>query len=249
MSEKLKLGVAVALVVAVAAVFVVRTRSALEDAGDEISGTDNWQITVEDHTPSPVKWDASRLSGFDAEPTGPHLRIATFRVTGPVTRLREISADSGQHFLNVRQRMTELHANAYVHEGVDDQVPGLVADQAELIEGIYLIHAGEVGEPYRSQLGKMACQITSVTPGSPAEVGGMKVGDVMVDLDDAGIAEASGKADNPCRPINDAMKSLPPNQPGQLLVLRDGVPVTLTVSRPGTKFGFDYLPVPILSAW
>lgn len=236
---------AVALVVCVAFILVWRTRGAIREAeggGDE-HDDGSASITVELLQPSPVEYRAPDVFGFSSVPPVPHLRIATIRVVGPTRELQHKLANPKDHYESVHHKMVELNANAYVHERVDDQAPGLGFDEAELIEAVYLVHAGRVQEPLRRELQNRACLLTEVTPGSAAEEAGLQVGDLVIDVDGTRFVEEGLRENDACRPIQRALRE--PNKV-RLGILRSGELLQVEMARRGAKFGIFYRDVPIL---
>lgn len=247
MSERGKLMAVVALVAAVALVAVVRIRSALQEAsaGAPPSGAAGEWVRREVVRSFPgVR--VPEAFGYDAEPTTPHVRLGTLYIRSNLEQHRRMMTMRREQYQPAYTAIMEMGGNAWVKERINEGVPGMDPQSGELVEAVYLLHAGEVPAELRPAFDGWACQVTAVPKDTPAEASGMVEGDLLVELNGGGhLAQAKGQEDR-CAAVVGAITALKPNEPGTLKVLRGGKEVELTIVRPGDKFGYKYMKVPVI---
>jgi hypothetical protein len=240
---------AVALVVVVALVAVTRIRSARREADPEAPPGD----AVEDWVRRDVERSfpgvrTSKVYGYDAEPTTPHVRLGTLHIRGSLEHERRMMTRRSEQYQAAYKAILEMGGNAFVKERIDEVVPGLDPLSGELVETVYLLHAGEVPAELRPAFDGWACQVAEVPKGTPAEASGMVEGDLLMELNGGGqLAQAKGEDDR-CAAVAGPIMALKANEPGRLKVLRGGREVELTIVRAGDKFGYKYMKVPVIES-
>lgn len=249
MSERGKLVAAAGLVAIVALVAVIRIRSALREADVDAPPGDSVEAWVRrDVERSFPGVRTSKVYGYLAEPATPHVRLGTLHVRGSLEQERRMMTKRSGQYQPAYKAILEMGGNAFVKERIDENVPGLDPQSGELVETVYLLHAGEVPAQLRPAFDGGACQVVDVPKGSPAEASGMAAGDVLMELNGGGhLAQAKGQDDR-CAAVAGAIMALKPNEPGRLKVLRGGSEVELTIVRSGDKFGHAYIQVPVLES-
>jgi hypothetical protein len=181
-----------------------------------------------------------RLTSYEREPETPHLRLATLRFPQLIEQVQK-AKDNRQTFPPLYKRAIAMGGNAFVNEQIDENAPGLPANFAELVQTVYLLHAGPVpASLLDGGVEPVTCQVTGTMPGKPAEATGMKGGDDFVKI---GEHEVFGKQ---CHEVLGLLRA-PPGTKLQLVMLRNGALVDLELVKEGDINGFHYMSVPVLS--
>src|SRR5206468_6801999 len=110
-----------------------------------------------------------------------------------------------------------MGANLTVNESIDDQVPGAPEGYAELVQGVFLQHAGKIPDEHRAQIGRYVCQATDILPDTPAEAAGMHDGDDFFTID----GEPVVGSEDPCPGVLEKLRGAP-GTTKRIRVLRDG---------------------------
>jgi C-terminal processing protease CtpA/Prc len=233
----------------VALVAVTRIRGALREAdaaappGDAV---EDWVRREVERSFPGVR--VPKAFGYDAEPTTPHVRLGTLHIRSSLQHHRKMLTMRNEQYQPAYTAIIEMGGNAWVKERIDEVVPGLDPRSGELVETVYLLHAGEVPAELRPAFDGWACQVTEVPKGSPAEASGMVAGDLLMELNGGGqLAQAKGEDDR-CAAVVGSLLALKPNEPGSLKVLRGGREVEFTIVRAGDRFGYKYMKVPVLES-
>jgi S1-C subfamily serine protease len=90
----------------------------------------------------------------------------------------------------------------------------------------------------------VVCLISEVSPGSDAQRLGLKAGDVIAEIDHNSLA--TGGRGYACAGLSQ-LDFVSPGQTVAFTVLRDGTVVEHSGTKPNGKFGFRYVPAPVIS--
>ncbi len=239
-----------AMVVGIGAVVTWRIRDALrEPPGDEAGGGEGTgeckriQEEVERKAPEGSAVPGETVVRPSKPPTTPYLRLATLRHPGTLEAHKRVLGDRHRNYDCMVARAASLGGNAIYVESVDDQVAGMAIGQGEVVEGVYLLHAGSVPAPARERLRERACVALEVFPGESADRSGLKEGDILVSLD----GSADGSLADTCW-VAERLRQVPPEGTAKIQVLRAGIEQTLSLTKHGNRFGYEYKRVPILIA-
>jgi hypothetical protein len=249
MSENLKKFLAVGGLIAVfAAITLVRTRAALREVqGKSDQRTpEEWMRLLEVETFDPplgTPRTAQRTMLSDP-PTAPHLHLARLKLAGADERTERAKMKEGTVWLPIARKLYELGSNGFTFDEIEG--PPNEEGRSKMVVDGWLLYSPPLEEPYASELGDAVCMVAEVSPGSPAEHLGLRQGDVLADFDHRKLYVGARGLDYPCENLPD-LASLPTGQVVAFTVLRNGKPVELAAPKPEGKFGYIYIPAPVIS--
>jgi hypothetical protein len=222
-----------------------RTLEALREARQDEFGMVEYQCDgLVRFVPAPGSPEGVRgtnIHRYAVLPDLPARKLGTLRLQGPLPWLRSFAEGRPEEWGCLRRAKERLGANAWVLESVA-QVPGLPEGYGELVESIYLLHAGELGSEYRARLGPTACLVSRVFPDTDAARAGLRTGDVLLALDQAPVSPG-----NPCAVLQD-IDDREGGSPVSLSVLRGQELLELEGVAPDEheRFGCEVRGLPIL---
>ncbi len=223
---------------------VIRTRSAVRGDRRSINWEEKMKVSVEAKAPD---WyhSAKCCHHYPAPPSLPRIRLATIRMWGSLESHDNIIRQEDVDYRPIRLALYEMGANGSVIEGVDDRVPGIEPGHGEIIQAAYMIHAGKVPASYVRGPRPEFCLVQDTIPGSAAEEGGLRAGDLFWDVDHRSVLrENTGD----CEAILAALGRVSVGSTVTVSVLRDGSPLDLTLKRRDGLYGYHYLAVPLLDS-
>ncbi|GEM_PF-3178834 len=128
--------------------------------------------------------------------------------------------------LDVKAAQRDLGGNAYRVRSLEVDVPGYPPGTGKQISDVFFVTTGPLPARLRAEVGSMWPVIVEVFPGKPAERGGMKIGDVVLEVSGASTL------------------SMPIGTPVNFLVSRNGEETALTVTKTEAMLGYLTLAVP-----
>jgi len=238
-----KAAVLVAAVLIIVPVAVIRIRSALQGEQRQINWEEKMKVSREADAPAWYR-DAKCCGRLDAPPTVPAVRLATIRMWGSLESHDRMIRNKEDYF-PIRRALYEMGANCSVIEGVDDRVPGIERGYGEVIEAAYLLHAGKVPASYVRGKEREFCMVLDVLPGSTAEEGGLRAGDLLLDVDGKGVLSSTPGS---CEAFVEAALRIPTGSTATFSVLRNGSPLDLKLKRREGRYGYHPQRVPVLDS-
>jgi hypothetical protein len=222
------------LVVAVLGLAVYRRTSSSQLAANCVGGQDP---TVEWRTSDP-KPHVAVTNLFQIDPARtPYIKLADIRTSGNAAYGEKCDHELDHIHPPVYAVAMREGANAYINNPAQTIRP----DHVEVVVTAVIAHTGPVPKTIKDRYfpNSRALMIFRVTAGSPAEVAGLRPGDLLATYQ--GVALSSARTET--------LQSMPivENETIDVEAVRGGELATLRIARQGrSKTGFSYESVPIL---
>ncbi len=250
MTEDQKKVALAALIVLILAIGGWRTFSAVRDSrsgADHAMTPADWvammKVEVVGRVPDGVTY--FQQNQWPREPALPHLTLAHFRQPLWVHQAKEFQDSKNQTPAPVFNAIGQMRGNASTIDGVEESDRG--EGFADLLVTAYLVYIERPADPIAKRIGTRACVVRDVFPGSAAEKCGLRAGDVLVDVDHAGLDVQARATEDPCTLYMHTTLHVRPEVPEIVTVARGSELVDVTMVKSGEKFGYTAFPCPVLT--